>query len=97
MAKEYIEIQNLKDDISSLDVTVGGKSILNDDAKSSVLRVIDEQPTADVQEVVKCKDCIFIYTDDCAMCYRSDSGEQYSWNNLTDFCSWGKKKESEQK
>lgn len=49
--KEYIEIQNLKDDISSLNVTVGGKSIFNDDAKSSVLSIIDLQPTADVQEV----------------------------------------------
>lgn len=51
MEKEYIEIQNLKDDISSLNVTVGGKSIFNDDAKSSVLSIIDLQPTADVQEV----------------------------------------------
>ena len=59
--------------------------------------ITDRLPIANVQEVIRCQDCIFYLTDDCAMYYRSDSGEQYSWNNLTDFCSWGKKKDSEQK
>ena len=98
--KEYIEIQNLKDDISSLNVTVGGKSIFNDDAKSSVLSIIDLQPTADVQEVVRCKDCIFgKYDDDlnmilCKRIYNLSDGECV-YNDLNDFCSCGEKKNKE--
>lgn len=49
--KEYIERETLKNEISSLTVSICGKQMFNDEAKASVLRVIDEQPTADVQEV----------------------------------------------
>lgn len=48
---EYIERETLKNEISSLTVSICGKQMFNDEAKASVLRVIDEQPTADVQEV----------------------------------------------
>lgn len=49
--KEYIECETLKNEISLLTVSVSGKQIFSDEAKSSVLKIIDEQPTADVQEV----------------------------------------------
>ena len=50
-----------------------------------------KRATADVVEVVRCKDCILRNTDDCAMNYKCDCGSQYSWENDTDFCSWGKR------
>ena len=54
---DYIEDTNLIEEIESLGVSVGGKDIFPDEAKQSVLRVIREQPTADVVEVVRCKNC----------------------------------------
>ena len=47
----YIEDTNLIEEIRSLKIFVGGKDVFPDEAKTSVLRVICEQPTADVVEV----------------------------------------------
>lgn len=47
----YIEDTNLIEEVKSLRVVVGGKDVFPDEAKRSVLRVIQEQPTADVVEV----------------------------------------------
>lgn len=47
----YIDAEELTDEIKSLRVTIFGMDIFSDNAKDSVLRVIDEQPTADVVEV----------------------------------------------
>ena len=56
--KEYIERKSLQDEIRSLSVSITGilcgKGVLNEYMKQyreSVLRIVDEQPTADVQEV----------------------------------------------
>ena len=56
--KEYIERESLHDEIRSLSVLITGlrcgKGVLNEYMKQyreSVLRIVDEQPTADVQEV----------------------------------------------
>ena len=68
----YIEDTNLIEEIKSLKISVGGKDIFPDEAKESVLRVINEQPTADVAEVKhghwikrgnekKCSVCEFVY------------------------------------
>lgn len=56
---EYIERENLVDEIRSLSVSLAGNNVFDKVAKESVLRVIDEQPTADVVKVVRCKDCEF--------------------------------------
>ena len=62
--KEYIERESLQDEIRSLSVSITGlrcgKGVLNEYMKQyreSVLRIVDEQPTADVISVVRCKDC----------------------------------------
>lgn len=47
----YIEDTNLVEEIKSLRISVGGKDVFPDEAKESVLRIISEQPTADVVEV----------------------------------------------
>ena len=48
-------------------------------------------PTADVAEIVRCKDCALRNTEDCAMYYECDCGAQCSWETDNDFCSFGKK------
>ena len=54
---------------------------------------IEKQPSADVVEVVRCCDCKFRKTKDCAMYYECDCGQQYSWETDNDFCSFGKRRD----
>jgi hypothetical protein len=50
--------------------------------------------TADVVEVVRCKDCVLRNTPDCAMRYEcSKCGGQWSWENNYDYCSFGERRE----
>ncbi len=50
--------------------------------------------TADVVEVVRCKDCRLRNTPDCAMWYKcSKCGGQWSWENNYDYCSYGERRE----
>lgn len=46
----YIDAEILTEEIRSLKIYLGGKDVFPDTTKESVLRVIDEQPTADVVE-----------------------------------------------
>lgn len=39
-------------------------------------------------EIVHCKDCRLRKTEECAMQYECDCGEQHSWENDNDYCSW---------
>lgn len=73
----YIDDTNLMEEIRSLKISVGGKNIFPNEAKESVLRVIIEQPTADVVEVVRCKDCKF-----CTKIEWKDAAPTY----CCDFC-----------
>lgn len=81
LEKEYVEKNHLI------------KTLINSNAlyNSAVFHLIKREPTADVVEIVRCKDCILRNTDDCAMNYKCDCGSQYSWENDTDFCSWDKR------
>ena len=51
-----------------------------------------EIPAADVVEVVRCENCIRRGTEDCAMYYGCECGEQHTWETDNDFCSWGERK-----
>lgn len=55
---------------------------------------IKEQPTADVVEVVRCKDCIYRWFNGVNLhtCVR-DTANGEPIVNLGDFCSYGKKVE----
>jgi hypothetical protein len=55
---EYIKRKPLIEEINSLSVTLCGKELFGELAKHSVVQIIDAQPTADVVEVVRCKDCV---------------------------------------
>lgn len=62
--------------------------------KASVKMVLMQSPTVDVVEVVRCKDCKFRKTPDCAMWYEcSRCGGQWSWENNYDYCSCGERRE----
>lgn len=49
----YIKRETLAEETKSLSVFLGGDNVFNKTSKESVLRIIDEQPTADVVEVEK--------------------------------------------
>lgn len=89
----YIEDTNLIEEIKSLKISLGGKDIFPDEAKKSVLRVISEQPTPDVVEVVRCKDCkhcnVYISSGGIHtwQCVRS-----ITWVKADHFCSWGERR-----
>ena len=51
--------------------------------------------TADVVEVVRCKDCIKRNTPECAMRYEcSRCGGQWSWESDYSYCSYGEKRDA---
>ena len=56
-----------------------------------VKALIDNQPAADVMEIVRCKDCKWRGTEKCAMFYECDCGEQQTWETDDDFCSYGER------
>lgn len=45
----------------------------------------------DVVEVVRCKDCEYRKTEDCAMQYECECGAQYFWESDNAFCSRGRR------
>lgn len=55
---------------------------------------IEQIPAADVAEVVRCEDCIRRGTEDCAMYYGCECGEQHTWETDNDFCSWGERRDN---
>lgn len=82
--KEYIERE-------------AAQKVLAGDYAYNAAKLLDTVPNADVQEVVRCKDCIFgKYNDDlnmilCKRIYNLSDGE-YVYNDLNDFCSYGERK-----
>ena len=63
----------------------------NDEAHCfrSCIDLIDSIPAADVAPVVRCKDCHWRGSEECAMFYRCECGEQHTWETDNDFCSYG--------
>ena len=54
---------------------------------------IEEIPTIDAVQVVRCKDCIRRYdTDECPMCFLIE-GKYYEYTNGNGFCDCGERKE----
>lgn len=99
---EYIKREALIDAVESIDwysvykgkLTAGAPNTENALYKaSSIYAVIDNAPSADVAEVVRCKDCRWRGIEECAMFYRCECGEQHTWETDNDFCSYGKRRE----
>lgn len=90
MAKEYIEREDAK---ARLRIWITDCVLDGDNDKADCFRdcidLLDSIPAADVAEVVRCEDCIRRGTEDCAMHYGCECGEQHAWETDNDFCSWG--------
>ncbi len=84
--KRLIDANALKSEFEWL------KSVVNESSKDEVMDVmqrIDNAPTVDAVEVVRCKDCKYLNSDANGLwCFRDYE------NNLTpeDFCSNGERK-----
>ena len=62
-------------------------------AVSGCMKHVDNAPTVDAVEVVRCKDCIRRYdTDECPMCFLIE-GKYYEYTNGNWFCDCGERKE----
>ena len=83
--KKYVDVEKLKNEICK------NKIMSRELIAQRILHIIDEQPAADVAEIVRCKDCALRKTEDCAMYYECDCGAQYSWETDNDYCSFGEK------
>ena len=83
MAKEYIKRETLISRINGMGY--------HEQIKNNLLFIARMIPTADVVEVVRCKDCRLRGREDCAMFYRCECGEQHTWETDNDFCSYGEK------
>ena len=81
MAKEYIKRETLISRINGMGY--------HEQIKNNLLFIARMIPTADVVEVVRCRDCRWRGREDCAMFYRCDCGEQHTWETDNDFCSYG--------
>ena len=96
----YIDVDKLLDDIECIDII---ECTDIDDIFIEVEKTIDEQPTADVVEVIRCKDCkhyhqftsfceknSYFYDDNGLSCSPADSP---CWTMFADndFCSYGER------
>ena len=112
MEQRLIDANALKEKISSLAITVtgirAGKDILRDillEYRLTVLRMIEEQPTVDAVEVVRCKDCLHsrelnkyenqLYLDECVGCTYHSLSYHDSIMTGDDFCSYGERRDSD--
>ena len=90
----YIEDTNLIEEIKSLKISVGGKDVFSDEAKESVLRVINEQPTADVVEVKhgkweRSKRGLNLDGDyECSMCHSPDGIKHFYGLKKYSYCPY---------
>ena len=105
MMDEYIKRKPLIEEISSLSVTLCGKELYGELAKHSVVKMIYEQPAADVVKVVRCEKCdlwnewdahgrreLGNYVCSCAHWSTEDGCVVYTKPN--DFCSHGEPKDT---
>ena len=91
MAKEYIEREALLCMVQPDDPGDEMAVITIATAKKLIRSLAHCCPAADVAPVVRCKDCHWRGSEECAMFYRCECGEQHTWETDNDFCSWGEK------
>ena len=65
----------------------------NDNNYKDLDEVLNDTPTADVVEVVRCKGCCYMYyiSENHPCCALHDFGV-----TLQDFCSWGERREDDE-
>lgn len=95
MNKEYIEREEVTKILEHYDLSSGSTLGCHSGAIECAISAIEMLPAVDVAEVVQCKDCIRRGTEDCAMRYGCEYGEQHTWETDNDFCSWGERRDNE--
>lgn len=86
-------IENLKNRLNDLHngyqtyLEHGGKQDIETESDIEALNMAIE--ALQEPEIVHCKDCKLRKLEECAMQYECDCGEQHSWENDNDYCSWG--------
>jgi hypothetical protein len=95
---EYIEREALYQKIhesGGCDAEKGSWADGWDSGINEAIRLLEEQPTADVVEVVRCRDCEYLkegfYDFWCQI--NSKPFDKFSISNKNHFCSYGKRKE----
>lgn len=98
-----IDANALLEEMKSLDVTISGVSVIHKQAKESIIKHIEQQPTLDYEPVVhahwidKDKDCEdwHIHQYECSNC---GMGDQHNPNVNVPYCWFcGAKMDEEQK
>ncbi len=105
MPKEYIEREALIENIKKYKVAIVFKDgiVSKNEVESAMLRqgeqvrkAIEQTPTADVVEVVRCKDCEK-WNEKSGLCSRYSHNVEnvklLQYTRPTDFCSYGVRKE----
>ena len=86
MNKRYIDADKYKQDLIQLGFL-----------PALVVRVLDKQPTADVVEVVRCRDCKYCYYYDVPKLYECEyhgsSDDAVEYVQPTHYCSYGERRE----
>jgi hypothetical protein len=73
-------------------IDISGKGFKNYDDYSHYIDLINEQPSVDAVEVVRCKDCKHKYYDFCKkFMQKTDMGVKGHLVKDTDYCKWGEK------
>lgn len=91
MSKEYIEREEVIKILEHYDLSSGSTLGCHSGAIECAIFAIKMLPTADVAPVVRCKDCRWRGSEECAMFYRCECGEQHTWETDNDFCSYGER------
>ena len=88
----YIDAEALTAEFKRL--TLGENSLIERVFADGVYAVIETFPTADVVEVVRCKDCKYLERTDCfgECSLFNDRGEPRGEMLPNDYCSYGKRR-----
>ena len=87
--KEYIDKEFVINTINELKTKPLPKTIVLEHLQ----QIIEDISANNIMEVVRCKDCKYRKTEDCAMYCECECGEQHTWENDNDFCSYGERKD----
>lgn len=91
MSKEYIDREEAIKILEHYDLSSGSILGYHSGAIECAISAIEMLPAADVAPVVRCKDCHWRGSEECAMFYRCECGEQHTWETDADFCSYGER------
>lgn len=92
--KDYIDRAKYRERLSNLESWCQD---LRKPGLTQALQMFDEIPTADVTEVIPCRECIHYEQGVCLKIYSDGNVHPEAWQprRPEDFCSYGERKEAE--